>query len=564
MALYYLTRWLGILLLGLLVYGQTFGYGFVFDDYLFIVTNPFIKNFHNFPVMWHAFPLTRFVGMYSFALNYHFHQLNPQGYHIFNFLIHLICTGLAWALASFLFNRTQFLSDEPSLAKELPYLIALIFLVHPCQTQAVTYITQRFESLATMFYLAAILFYLKARVSTVVREKIILGGLAVAAMILGIMTKEVVVTLPAMMLIFEWVVFSDKGQRNIKILLIGMGFFLSVLLAKMLHAGVGIFGQSYVSESHDGDVMNFAQYGLTQLRVLLTFIRLLFFPIHQNLDYDYPVSSGLLHPPLTLLGLCVVVGSIVMVIKFRRALPLLSLGLAWMLITFSINLAPRTNIIFEHKMYLISFGFFIGVVAALTVVIRNRGTLIKFLFCIIAVLAFLSFQRNKVWANELSLWEDCIKYSPHKARVNASLGRVYGTLGRYDEAIYYLSRAIDIKPDIISFENRGVIYSEKGQYTQALHDLDRSLTLDPGYFPIYLKRAWVYQILHNYQASFADLDHAIALNQYYEDAYLQRGMLWAQLGRPQEAVQDFQHVLNIDPANSEAAQYKTYCLFKMR
>ena len=196
--------------------------------------------------------------------------------------------------------------------------------------------------------------------------------------------------------------------------------------------------------------------------------------------------------------------------------------------------------IFEHKLYLISFGAFLAFVAALSKWVPNRGTLLRILGCIIVVLGLVCYQRNKVWANELLLWEDCIKNSPNKARVNGSLGRIYGSLGRYDESVFYLSRAIAIRPDNITYENRGIIYEEQGKGVQALEDLNKSIEMDPNYFTAYVKRAWVFQTQHNYQAALADLAHAIQLGPYFSDAYIERGMLWMQLDRKQEALNDFQ------------------------
>jgi len=365
----------------------------------------------------------------------------------------------------------------------------------------------------------------------------------------------------------------------------------------MVHADLSIFLRSIPSESHDGDMLTPLRYFLTQMRVFLTFLRLLILPIHQNLDYDYPASTGLFHPPLTLVGLGVMGGIVFLIIKLRRRVPLIAFGLAWMLITFSINLAPRSNVIFEHKLYLISFGFFLAGVVALSVWVPNRRTLMWILLGMITVLAIVSFQRNKVWANELILWEDSIKKSPHKARVNASLGRVYGTRGRYDEAIYYLSRAIAISPDNITYENRGVLYSQQGRSAQALEDLNRSIAMDPNYFSTYVKRSWIYQVQHNYKAALDDLQRAIQLEPYFADAYIERGMLWMQMGQPQEALKDFQQALKIDPfnydvllkcgavyydlgrydlaledftkalalepASTDASRYRSYCLMKM-
>jgi tetratricopeptide (TPR) repeat protein len=427
----------------------------------------------------------------------------------------------------------------------------------------VTYITQRFESMATVFYLATVFFYLQARLSTVRMHKIILWGLAGLSTILGILTKEVMITVPAMIFVCEWILFPAKYSKRFYIILAASGILLYLLFTKLVHTDLRVFSGPIPSESHDGDVLTPAHYLLTQMRVFLTFLRLLVLPVHQNLDYDYPASSGFFHPPLTMAGLCAILGIISLVIKIRRSFPLIAFGLAWILITFSINLAPRSNVIFEHKLYLISFGFFLTFVAALSVWARDHGTLFKILCGVSIVLALISFQRNKVWANEVTLWEDSIKKSPHKARVNANLGRTYGSLGRYDEAIDYLSRAIAINPDNITYENRGVIYSRQGYSVQALQDLDKSIDMDPGYSPTYVKRSWVYQTQHQYQAALADLGRAIQLDPYFVDAYIERGILWIQTDGLPEALKDFQQALNIDPFNIQAARYRTYCLMKM-
>ena len=549
MPLYYLLRWSILILIGLLLYAQTFQFGFVFDDHIFIVANPYIKNFNNIHLMWHAFPMTRLVGMYSFAVNYYFNQLHPSGYHVFNFLVHLTATGLVWALAGLLFRMTKSFPSRDRLTQELPLIIAILFLVHPCQTQAVTYITQRFESMATVFYLATIYFYLRARLSTQGIQKIILFTLAGLSTGLGILTKEVVITTVGMIIVLELIFFPGEGKKKVYVVLATAAVLLGILFSQIVHAGLNVFVQSVKSESHDGDVLTPVYYFLTQMRVFLTFLRLLLLPVHQNLDYDYPASMDLFHPPLTIIGLGVIIGFILLVIKLRRKFPLIAFGLAWMLITFSINLAPRSNVIFEHKLYLISFGFLLASVAALMAIIPNRWTLVRVLLCVVVALSLATFNRNKVWANELVLWKDCVRSSPHKARVNANLGRIYGSLGQYDQAINYFSRAIAISPDNITYENRGIIYSQLGQSTQALEDLNRSIAMDPHYFSTYVKRSWVYQTQHRYQEALNDLAYAISLEPGFEDAYIERGMLWMQVGHLPEALEDFQQVLRIDPFN---------------
>lgn len=592
----YPLRWIILVLLGLLIYGQTFSFDFVFDDHIFVVTNPFIKNFSNFHLMWRAFPLTRFVAMYSFALNYSLNQFHPWGYHVFNFIVHLVCVGLVWALAGLILRTVGWLPSEDRLRQELPFIIALLFLVHPGQTQAVTYITQRFESLATMFYLGTIYAYLRGRLAGG-RKGAAFLGLAVALAALGLLTKEVAVTIPLMVLAVEWILLRTRFSWKLCVIAVIGAVALYLLFSRMVHDNLRVLVQSVPSESHDGDLLTPARYLLTQARVLLTFLRILVLPVHQNLDYDYPESTGILTPPLTLLGLAMEGLLAVLVVRLRRQQAPIAFGIAWILITFSINLVPRANVIFEHKLYLISFGFFLAGASALSMLAVNRLTLIKVAACLVLALSFAGYQRNRVWASELLLWQDNIRKSPNKARVNASLGRIYGTLGRYEDAIACLTRAIALKPDVITYENRGVVYSLQGRMNEALADFSRSLAMEPDYFLTYTKRAWVYSAQHNYAAAMADLNHAAILDPYYADTYVERGMLWMSLGRQQEALRDFETVLSLDPFNydillkagyihymmgrydlalqafsraqrveprgREAAQYKAYCLAKL-
>lgn len=520
MALYYFLRCLGIVLLGLLIYGQTFQYGFVFDDHFFVDFNPYIKNFSDLHLMWQSFPMTRLVGMYSFAFNYFLNQLAPQGYHIFNFIVHLVAVGLVWALANLIFKITKWNLSETRITKELPCFIAVLFLVHPCQTQAVSYISQRFESMATVFYLGTVYCYLCARVSTNRTQKIVLFGFAGLLSILGICTKEVVITVPAMILASEWILFPKNYNKKLYIALVVFGILLYVLFTKLVHTDLSIFTQTFPSDSHAGDILTPARYFLTQMRVFLTFLRLLVLPIHQNLDYDYPVSTGLIHPPLTLLGLSVISGFIFLIIKLRRTLPLIAFGLAWMLITFSINLAPRANVIFEHKLYLISFGFFLTFVAVLSVFVRNHKTFVWILLGIITILSLVSFQRNKVWENEFVLWDDVVRKSPYKARAHNNRGYFLDLRGNYAQAMTDFKNAIALDPnDADAYNNRGLAYFRQGNLTQAIADFTRAIEIKPGQAELFNNRGLTYARQGNYTKAIVDYTKAVEVNPKFTDSY---------------------------------------------
>lgn len=548
---YYPLHWLAVLILGLAIYGQTFNFAFVFDDNVFIVTNPYIKNFGNLPIIWTNFPMTRLVGMYSFALNYAVNQLHPEGYHIFNFMVHLAGTGLVWAVCSLLVRIVDGRKPQ-GLRRELPFVVALLFLVHPGQTQAVTYISQRFESMATVFSLGAFYWYLRGRISPG-QGRAAFFALGGACAVMGILTKEVAVTIVPVILAAEWILFPGPRKTYGKYAAAAAGAVLIWLFMKIVRTQINVFSQTFPSESHDGDMITGGGYVLTQMRVFLTFMRLLVFPVNQNVEYDYPLSTGLLGPPLTLAGAAAIAGMAGAVVLLRRKNPLAAFGLAWVLATFSINLVPRANVIFEHKLYLISVGFFLAVVCGLWAAVKDRSLLLRLLAGMIAVLSVLSFMRNQVWKNELILWEDIARKSPGKARVNANLAHAYAVANRYEESVRFYTQAIALNPaDERFYANRAVIYGEMGQTQRALEDYTKALSINPDVHGTYIKRAWLFRQQNNYPAAMADVNRAVNLEPYFPETYILRARFWTETGHNDKALEDFERAVKIAPYDYQA------------
>jgi len=560
---YYPLRWLVLILLGLAIYSQTFGFGFVFDDNYFMLKTNFIRNWDKINQIWAIFPKTRMVGIYSFALNYHFNQLHPQGYHVFNFITHLVAVGLVWALADLLFKITKWLPAESQVTRELPFIIGVLFLVHPCQTQAVTYITQRFESMATVFYLGSIYSYLRGRIASSTKHKIFLFTCSAGFAILGILTKEVAATIPLMILAVEFIFFnkdplnSPKSPSKKLYLLITILAVAFVLLFIKI-APVNLIDNTYLnssdpSESHDGDIITGGKYLLTQTRVFLTFLRLLILPIHQNADYDYPLSTGVLQPPLTMVGLGVIGFMTFLIFKSRKQWPLIAFGLAWILITFSINTAPRVNLIFEHKLYLISFGFFLAAVCALSTIIKDRKTLFGILITLIAILSLLSYARNQVWKNDLTLWNDVIQKSPHKARGYNNRGFAYYKQGQFIQAMADFNKAIELNLKYADpFLSRGVIYVKQGKFSQAFDDFSKAIEISPGNAEAYNNLGNLYIQKGDVPKALFNLNKTIELNPYHAEVYYNRGLILRNQGQSTQAISDFTKAIEINPGFAEA------------
>ena len=545
-----------IILLGLAVYAQTFGYGFVFDDNYFMINTPYIKSVEAMKHVWFFFPKTRLVGIYSLAFNYSIGKLNPQGYHIFNFIIHLLAVGLVWALSSLLFKIVGWVD------RELPFIIALIFLVHPCQTQAVSYISQRFESMATLFYLGCIYTYIRARISTSSLHQKFLFLCSFLFALLGIFTKEVAVTIPLMILAVEFTILNKNPIKfnkfffgNLYLIVISISVLFVILFLKIVHADFfnTFFHFSAASESHDNQIVTGGGYLLTQMRVFLTFLRLLILPIHQTLDYDYPLSLSIINPPLTLVGLCLIAFISFLIIKLRRDLPLISFGLAWILITFLINIAPRVNLIFEHKLYLISFGFILALVSFLSIITHNRKLLAGVLMMYIAILSIVSFERNHVWKNELTLWSDVIKKSPHKARAYDGLGVYYGIQGNFSKALQNFNTAIELNPKYAeAYCNRANVYTKEGIYTKAISDLSMAIDLRPNYPVAHTILGEIYKAQGDSNKAMAEYNKAIEIDFYNEDAHYNRGEIFEKQGNLSFALSDYNNVIENYPENALA------------
>ena len=192
-----------VLLLAVLtffVYSNSIGGEFIFDDSR-IYLNPHIRlttlDFKSLAEAWlESDPWTRPVVNTSFALNYYFHQYEVAGYHLVNIVIHAITGILLFLLAKITLTLPSMRSNGSSAVVWIPFVVALIWLLHPVQTQSVSYVIQRMNSMAGMFYLMSLYLYVRGRLSEGRKVKISFFLAAVAAGLLALGSKEIAITLP--------------------------------------------------------------------------------------------------------------------------------------------------------------------------------------------------------------------------------------------------------------------------------------------------------------------------------------------------------------------------------
>jgi len=548
-----------IILLGILVYSNSFNCSFHFDDYQNIVDNTKIRNLSDIYAWWNFYP-TRPFGIFTFALNYHFNRLDLWPYHLVNLIIHLINACLIWWLTNLIFS-TSAMKDQAiaSHKKIIAFMTALLFVSHPLATQSVTYIVQRLASLVAMFYLLSLALYVKARLShTGKTMKIVFFTGSFLSAILAMLTKENAFTLPFAVVLFEMFFLRTKklslNFKDYRVLLL-LAAFLGVVIIIPLKVSVSVFKPILPSIGHNYTITPL-NYLFTQFSVILKYIQLLIFPVNLKLDYDFPVADTFFRTR-TLLSFLVLSGLIILSILLFKKQRIISFGILWFFLTLSIesSIIPIVDVIYEHRTYLPSFGFFLIISSVLYRLLwdKYKYLAIAVFVIIIGLNSYLTFERNKVWKDNLTLWSDNADKTPNLARSISNRGVAYGSLGQRDKAIADCSRAIEIDPKYRdAYFNRGISYSEIGQWDKAIADYSKVVMIDPDFTMAYYNRGLANGNLGQWNQTIADYSRVIGMEPGNSEAFYNRGVAFLNLGQLDKAIADFSKTVNIDPKHNQA------------
>jgi len=536
----YLSAVLVIAALGSAVYVKALGAPFHFDDYRYILFNENLRSFSNF---WPPLS-TRYVGYFTFALNYAVSADKAWPYHLVNILIHLSNAVLVFSLLLLTVRTPRVLPAvrsrgglRGSPAVHLAFVAALVFVLHPVETQAVTYVTQRFASLATFFYLLSLTLYVLYRLTSGRGRAPVYYSAALVSCLAAQLTKEISFTLPAVMVLYEYTFFAtDQGRGTGRRLVRLAPFLVQMLVIPLLVAGPGM--GLFEAASGPGvnlrafqmkDLLTLSRhdYLVTQFRVIVTYIRLLLLPVAQNVDYDYRVFGSVLVPEvfasLAFLVSLLAANAWLYVRSIRRGdgyALMASFWVFWFFMTLSVesSVIPIKDVIFEHRLYLPSIGFF---AAASTFLFRAverasrpwKATLAVFVLAALP-LGAAAYARNSLWSDKIALYEQVVRRSPAKRRPHFTLGRAYTQAGRYEEAVGELKAAI---------------------------------ALDPGFARSYsfLGRSY-YMLGRNYEAMEA-YGKALAMRPYVAEDHMGLGAAYHRAGLLDKAVEQYKLALRLDP-----------------
>jgi tetratricopeptide (TPR) repeat protein len=535
-------------LVGILIYSNTFNSTFHLDDVSSIVNNKAIRDIGNIRALWASTP-TRIFSCWTFALNYHYNGLDVAGYHIVNIAIHILSALSLWWLIRLLFSTPVLRITPAAREKEVLSLIgALIFITHPVQIEAVTYIVQRITSLAALLFLFSLGSYIRARLEKQsTKKRIAFFLLSLLSGFLAILSKENAYILPFAIVLSELFFMQEKLKIVIFVV------FLSVCVWIIIPLLFYLTGRLPTTETAD---ISRSEYLLTQFTVIPVYMRLLILPIHQNLDYDVSVVKTLLDPS-TLFGLGLILTVFAAGIVLYSRHRLLSFGIFLFFLTLMIesSIIPIRDLMFEHRLYLPMAGFCFLCIGLIEIASKYISrTVLRFTVgFVILIFAVSTYARNEVWKNEITLWTDCVDKSPAKPRVYLQRGLAYHQQGMLDEAMHDYETVLRLKPDDwAAWSNIAAILGARGQYDKAIATYTRAIEVSKGMgVEVYLNRANLYSKRGLFAEAIQDLDTFIRDRPDVAEAYYNRGCIRRQLRNPNGAMTDFTRAIALDSSQGD-------------
>jgi len=538
-----------LVFVGAAAYANSFRGRFFLDDSHTILQGPQIVHLRPLRLLLG----TRPVASLSLALNYQVSGADPWSYHAVNLAVHLLAALALFAVVRRTLRADRLAGRFGRVADPLALAVAAIWMVHPLLTGAVTYVTQRFESMMGMFYLLTLYCAIRAaggRGGAVAAW----SSAAVLACALGMGCKEVMVTAPLMVAIYDRVFVWSSWRRVLRrraVLYVALAATWVLLWRPWAggpppgapaSAGFEMAGVSPVA------------YALTQFEVIVRYLRLAVLPVGLCLDYWWPLAED----PWAIVPPAILVAALAAatVVALRRR-PGAGFAGAW----FFLILAPTSSImpiadpLFEHRMYLPLAG-----VVALVVCVAWRLVFARLdrrvgaragaaaAVVVTAVLGTLTHLRNRDYADEVRMWTDVVAERPENPRGRNNLALALIRAGRPREALGHLREALRIFPEYVDAnENLGLALSRCGREADAIGHLTAWLRSNPNSPRAHHNLGVALDRQGRLEEAVGHYRAALRHDRYSAEAHSHLGAALGRLGRDAEALKHLRRAVAIRP-----------------
>lgn len=533
--------------LGCLIYLNSLGGGFVWDDSGLIAGNKeCLENFSSVPSVFFKptfeAPYYRPLLWVSFSLDYFLWGQRPIGFHITNVAVHIINI---WLVYWFVVNL--------GLSGIVAFFTAGLFAAHPVQTESISWISGRNDSLMVLFVLFFFNLQLLARKIKKVQFKIICYSSAAAAFACAVLTKEsAVIALPLLILIdifFQTKAWKTPLHRETLAEYTSLVLVIGCLLLLRSHAISNLPSQF---SFNFGKLFNALT---TPLTIYTYYCKVLLFPFNLTVApslYSRPPGSMI----LMLLIVCSIALASMLKTNIRKEV---LFGILWIMV----YLLPVSGFVWmsvpilEHRLYGASIGFCF----MLAVVCYNGCAMLKthakgVLSCVILVAllilySYLTIDRNRTWNDEATIWSDTLKKTPNSVMALNNLANALIQQKKIDQGIAYLHTGLKLNPRAEKlYGNLGRAFFYKKDYAQAIKAYEMALSINPRSAETYNHIALAYKFNGNNEAALANFNKSLALKPRFLSVYLNRGDLYRECGDKIRALADYQRALQLSPHSS--------------
>jgi tetratricopeptide (TPR) repeat protein len=570
-----------------ITYWPSLHYAFQFDDIANIQKHFDIRS-HSFFSLF--FSGSRWISYWLNSIFYSIGKFDPFAYRVGSLLIHITNGALLFFIILFALMHSKGQHFFKRNALNIATITSMLFLLHPVQTQTVSYVIQsQLEGLACMAILSMVLTFLHLCYANTFIKKLVLTMLLFCIATISCCTKEIAIISPLLLLLVDWFFVSHGSWNSIKkrwwlhagvfVLIVGIylwflkpSFFTNILCLNMeVKNNIG----NIITENPQAKI-NTWSFFISQFKVILHYIWMFIWPFNISVEYDWVLARSFFAldcflPFLTL----VIIGLTIFRILYTHRTHVICFGALW----FFICIAPRSSIIpspellVDYKTYTASIGWLLILACAIIKLIELIASKIKhqrtalqtrqartvMASLLVIPLSLATWQRNFVWSSGTEFWMNIIKNAPYKARAYnnyaVELSQIYK---RYEEAIPYFKKATQMDstyPD--PWNNVAVCYSHLNHLDQAIESLQQGLKINPYYPEGYNNLASFYLRKKEYDKVEKCLKTALQLRPHYGKAYFNMGRMYAEKNENKKALDAFKKACTIADLDNEFG-YKTY------
>jgi len=545
-----------IILISTLSYANSLSNDFSWDDYILIVENDFVKGLSHLKDIFSKdffdisgvefnfkYGYYRPVITLSYSLDYLIWELNSSGFHLTNLILHILNSILVFLILLKIAENNL-----------IPFLASAIFATHPIHTESVTWISGRTDTIACLFFFLCIFLYQKQYTKKGIDIKFYI--LSVLSFMLAILSKEMSMSLPLVLISYDYLFCSNKSYSLKKSFISMLPYFLMIGIYSVIRFWIL---KIHTINELDRNINNTTIYSnlLSFFKTIILYLYKLLFPVKLNIYIQNRFSYSIFEP-IVIISIVILLLLLFTAVKCRKNQKLISFSISFFLIT----MLPLSNFIricgpqdmgfvsAERFLYIPSFGLSIFLAVLFSKIIQRDYT--KYIgYVLIAVLlcsySVRTIYRNFDWKDNKTLFTKTIKLSPDSSLLNHIMGNEMVKEELFDLAMKYYNKALELNPySYASYNNMGVIYFKKGEIEKAIKKFDEALAVKPDYIQSHFNLATLFEETGSENEAIAEFKAVFKINQRYPKAHNSLGVIYAKKGLIEEAKKEFKLAMELD------------------